>query len=127
VPNVEPRYGFPRWRRLVKRGEYEQVFAHPLKFTDTYFSVLAMPNPLGYARLGLVVSKKRVDRRAVQRNRLKRIIRESFRLQGLWAAGADIVVIARTGAALQSNRILFLSLARHWRNLEMQCATSSSS
>ena len=49
-------------------------------------------------RLGLAVSRK-VDRRAVGRNRIKRIVREAFREHRAQLADADYVIVARPGAA----------------------------
>lgn len=49
------------------------------------------------ARLGLVVAKKHL-KRAVDRNRFKRLVRESFRSHQEQLAGLDVVVLARNGA-----------------------------
>ena len=87
-------------------------------------SVLARDNGLGYPRIGIIVSS-RVARRAVARNRIKRAVRESFRLQQTRLNGWDVVVIARPGVAVKTNKELFASLERHWKKLE-QCARSSS-
>ncbi len=68
------------------------------------------------ARLGLAVSR-RAARRAVDRSRLKRLARESFRHRpGLPAC--DFVVIARPDATGATNAELFASLARHFDRLE---------
>lgn len=67
-------------------------------------------------RLGLAIGKKHC-RRAVDRNRLKRIVRESFRQHKDRLGELDIVVINNPAAAQASNAALFDSLARHWRRL----------
>lgn len=85
---------------------------------DAFFRILARPSNTGATRLGMAVSKK-VHKSAVVRNRIKRVVRESFRA---WQAGQvsppdkalDIVVLARPASATQDNRILFSSLAGHW-------------
>ncbi len=75
---------------------------------------------MGRPRLGMAVSRK-VDRTAVGRNRIKRVIRESFRQ---WSAqrgdraGLDIVVLPRAAAASICNQQLFRSLAVHWSRIE---------
>lgn len=64
--------------------------------------------------MGLAISKKHC-RLATGRNRLKRIVRESFRQQRVALAGLDVVVLAQSGAAAADNRTLFDSLAKHWQ------------
>ena len=66
------------------------------------------------ARLGLAVSKKHC-RQATGRNRIKRVVRESFRQNQAEIAGLDIVVINQPAAASATNRMLFDSMAAHWR------------
>lgn len=84
--------------------------------------MLARANGLPWARLGLVISG-RCARRAVDRHRLKRLVRESFRLHQGRLAGLDVVVIGKPGLAQRSNQEVFASLERHWRRLE-GCARS---
>src|SRR5690606_13971114 len=79
--------------------EFGRVFANPVRVADRYFTVLARPNELGLARLGLAISR-RAAKRAVDRNKLKRIARESFRHQSL--PGWDFVVTARPDAKAAS-------------------------
>jgi ribonuclease P protein component len=71
----------------------------------------------GTTRLGLAVSRK-TARRAVDRNRIKRRVREGFRLRQGLLSGLDIVVIARPGIARYGNDELQRSLATHWSRLE---------
>lgn len=82
---------FGRDKRLLRRREFDAVFQHPsVRVTVPPLWAAARPSGGNSARLGLVVRKK-VLRRAVDRNRAKRTIRESFRLaQGL--PPVDIVV-----------------------------------
>ncbi|MFI0378073.1 MAG: ribonuclease P protein component [Candidatus Thiodiazotropha sp.] len=68
---------FPRRCRLVKPGDYRRVFGDGERSSDSLFLVLARSNQLDCARLGLAVSKKSSPS-AVHRNRIKRLIRESF-------------------------------------------------
>ncbi len=80
------------------------------------FTVLYRANGLGYPRLGLALARKRV-RRAVDRNRLKRLVRESFRQSQRSLGGIDIVVMARARAGMAPNAAVFDSLRQHWRKL----------
>lgn len=56
-------------------------------------------------------------RLATGRNRLRRIVRESFRHRSAELPPLDIVVMAREGAAATANADLFASLARHWARI----------
>lgn len=106
--------------RLLKAVEFDRVFDKPVRSSDRYFSVLARPNELETPRLGMAISKRRV-RLAVQRNRLKRLIRENFRLSQ-HACNLDYVVLAGPQASHGSNRELFESLDKHWKILKQKCA-----
>lgn len=92
---------------------------------DHYFTVLAVQSETETARLGLVVAKRNA-RRAVDRNRIKRLVRESFRLHRLELPPLDIVVLARHAARQADNSTLFGSLKRHWLYLSRICAKYSS-
>ena len=68
------------------------------------------------ARLGLAIQAKRV-RTAPARNRLRRLIRESFRMRQMELAGLDIVVLPRDESVRAKNDRIFSSLASHWTKL----------
>jgi ribonuclease P protein component len=114
---------FEKRARLLKAKEYSQVFDKALRSRDQYFTVLAKPKNSGRAKLGLAVSKKNA-KKAVSRNRLKRIIRESFRLSQNTIASADFVVMIQQNCEKISNKQLFLSLEKHWQKLTKKCADS---
>lgn len=107
---------FPKRARLSVKADYNRVFAQPDKSSDRYFTVLARGSEKGYARLGLAVSRKSA-REASARNRIKRLIRESFRRHQRDLASVDVVVIARAAAAHQDNAALYRALQCHWRRL----------
>ncbi len=116
---------FGRQRRLLKATEFKRVFDRPHKSTDRCFTLLARANPLAKARLGITIAKKNV-RTAVQRNRIKRLIRESFRHHLLEIPTLDYIVFAREGVECFNNQILLHSLATHWKRLILQCKSASS-
>ncbi len=116
-------YQFTRQQRLVKAKEYKYVFAQPCKLTCRYFTVLVKSNDLVCGRLGLAVAKKRVAM-AVDRNRIKRLIRESFRHHQLALAGWDCVVLVKDGVTQANNRTLLNSLTKHWQHLPRRCKKS---
>ena len=88
-------------------------------------TVLATPNQLQHPRLGLAISRK-VARTAVARNRIKRVIRESFRHWQTRLDSLDIVVLGRAGVATQPNKALDAALEKLWTQLIEKCAGSSS-
>ena len=114
---------FPRLARLTKAGDFRSVFALATKSSDPCFTVLARCNSRQPARLGLAISKRNA-RRAVDRNRLKRVIRESFRHCRYGLHGFDFVVLSRRGALTSSNDELTSSLSKHWERIRDQLCES---
>ena len=108
--------GFPRSARLLNGADYARVFEKAERFSDRYFTLLWRPNDQCGSRLGLAVSKKNC-RRAVDRNRIKRLIRESFRRRRPDLPAVDVVVLTRRGVADADRIALHASLDRHWRRL----------
>jgi len=105
---------FPRDRRLLKGIEYSRVFGGGDRSTDRFFTVLAKINDVSTARLGLAISRRAAPR-AVDRNRLRRLARESFRQLELSAL--DYVVMAKREAAAAANPVLRASLDQHFQRL----------
>jgi len=64
--------------RLVDKADFDRVFAENQRARTDYLMVMARPNQVGHPRLGMVVAKRLLVR-AVDRNRVKRCVRESFR------------------------------------------------
>lgn len=94
-----PRFRFRPTQRLLVPAEFRRVMDGPtLRASHAGFVLLAIENDRPVARIGFVLPKRRI-RLAVARNRVKRIIRESFRCHQVILAGLDIVVMARDGLA----------------------------
>ncbi len=107
---------FPKSSRLLKPGDYGKVFDDvQIRVPHRNFLILATPNTLGHARIGLVFSKKNL-KLAVQRNRVKRRVRETFRHQTDYPA-MDIVVLGRRGLAELDNATLNATLTELWSRL----------
>ena len=89
------------------------------------FVVYARGNGRHAGRLGVTVSR-RVATRAVERNRIKRVIKESYRHQQATLAGLDVVTIARGATQRIETKRLFVSLEEHWRRIDQRCRSASS-
>jgi ribonuclease P protein component len=107
---------FGRDQRLTDAAEFQRVFANGSRSADRCFTVLFCHNECEQPRLGLAIAKRRV-RRATARNRLKRLVRESFRAAASSLPPVDIVVLAGPAAAAADNATIFASLERHWRRI----------
>jgi len=105
---------FRKDNRLLDAAAFGRVFDRAKRSRDNLFTVLCRQNDTATARLGLAISKKHC-RRATGRNRIKRVIRESFRQQQDLLSGLDVVVMNNPAAATASNVELFVSLDQHWK------------
>lgn len=109
--------GFGRKLRLLTASDYKAVFGKAEhKVSCTQLLILAINSGHETPRLGLVIAKKHV-RLAVQRNRLKRLIRESFRQHKQLLSGLDIVILARAGVGSMDNTSITLLLEKLWQDL----------
>jgi ribonuclease P protein component len=108
-----PLHRFTRENRLLQPAAFARVFEKATRSRDKWFTVLSRINDRQVARLGLAISKKHC-RHATGRNRIKRIVRESFRRHEAQLAGLDIVVMSQPATKEVSNQVLFDSLERHW-------------
>jgi ribonuclease P protein component len=96
---LEPRcpQGFGPHNRLRRRREFDQVFAFGRSAADRHFVVYTRDTESETSRLGLVVGRKAGN--AVRRHRIKRLLREAFRLsRNRFAGGVEVVVVVRTNA-----------------------------
>lgn len=118
-----PVAGLSRPRKLTSGAQFEAVFNRHFMVHGRFFRYHLLENTLGHARLGLAVSR-RVSRRAVQRNRIKRQIRQTFRLHQTQLEELDFVVVAKAGGAEQPNGILRYELDAMWLRACHQWRTS---
>lgn len=114
---------FPRRARLTDPGHYQQVFKTGRRGRHSLIGIVALANDLGYPRLGLAVSRK-VSRKAVIRNRIKRILREAFRREQKRLTALDLVVVAYPEAALASSDELTSALLQLSQKMCRVCAKS---
>ena len=106
----------PRTARLLRPADFSALRERSQRISVGHFSAQYRSTPDGGARLGMAVSRK-VSKKAVVRNRIRRQIRESFRLQRAHLPNLDVLVIARASAATQSNPVLRAELDALWQRL----------
>lgn len=111
------RFQFRKHQRLLKQTEFAVVFADaPLRASHPNFIILAKPNSVGCARLGLIVPKKHV-RKANQRNQIKRFARETFRKEQHNLPAIDAIVLARRGAEIVPRQQLTSLFTGLWKRI----------
>ncbi|WP_435104333.1 ribonuclease P protein component [Arhodomonas sp. AD133] len=114
---------FPRAARLTDSRAFGQVFRGAERLADKHFTVLfrrRSDHPEADARLGMAVSR-RVAPRAVDRNRIKRMVREAFRHRRHELPAVDVVVIARGAARGAAGPRLQKSMVRLLERMQRQC------
>lgn len=115
--NQAQDFRFGKSLRLLCAADFKPVFDDaPLRASHQNFLILARFNQLPHARLGLVMAKKHI-RHAVERNRMKRLIRENFRLQQQAFAGVDMILLSRTGLDKLSNSEFTQQLNQQWQRI----------
>ncbi len=109
-------YKFDRDARLLTPSHFQAVFSKPIRFGSSHITILITPNLTEQNRLGLAIAKKRV-KLAVQRNRIKRQIRESFRLNQHNLPHIDMVVMVKSGTDKLENNEINRQLEKIWRKV----------
>jgi ribonuclease P protein component len=113
-------YQYPRESRLLTPRHFSNVFEKAIPATSSTITILARHNNLEQPRLGLTIPKKKV-KLAVDRNRIKRCVRESFRLHAHELPNVDIIVIGKHGINDLDNKALFTHLNSLWQRISKRC------
>ncbi|MGA8709120.1 MAG: ribonuclease P protein component [Steroidobacteraceae bacterium] len=116
VDSPAPSLRFPRTRRLRTPADFKRVYAQGRRISNEFFTVNMLPNDLSLARLGMSVAVRTMGG-AVGRNRLRRMIRESFRLHHSLLPAIDLVIGVRSAARTTPPAELRSSLEQLWRKL----------
>lgn len=111
---------FSRELRLLTPSHFTYVFSDATPAVSPTFTILARKSEQPRPRLGITLSKKRI-RKAHERNRIKRLIRESFRHKRHNLPNVDIIVIGKSGADDLSNQEVFTILEKLWKKLAKRC------
>ena len=95
------KFSFNRKERIKKRADFLAIYKNGQNFETGHFRLTVITNNKDFRRLGLSVSKKTGG--AVQRNHVKRRLREYFRLnKELFPVNSDIIISVKHGAADKS-------------------------
>lgn len=107
---------FCKTRRLIKKQDFNHVFNQAQKQVYGNLTLLYKPNTLPYARLGFAISKRYV-KYAVVRNKIRRIIKESFRLQEFLPA-YDMVILMNQPCDKQKIQYIHQNIDKLWQKLK---------
>ncbi len=108
--------GFPPQSRLRRPAEFRQVYATGRRLGNDLFTVAALPNASTAARLGMSVAARSL-KAAVARNRVRRLIRESFRRHQGDLPPLDLVIGVRPAVLAADNAVIRQRLEQLWQKI----------
>jgi ribonuclease P protein component len=123
MQSSQPPSRFGANLRLRSKLQFDAVYAGGRRIDDRYFAIRAKANGLAHPRVGLAVAVRTAGN-AVKRNRLRRLVRESFRLAQHDLPAMDLVVAAKIPASQAPATDLRASLATLWKRVATSCASS---
>ncbi len=109
---------------MRRKSEFDAVYRRGHRLSDSLFTLNYLANTHGTPRLGLAIAARTAGI-AVERNRIRRLIRESFRLARPNLPEADIVIGARPAVRTAASTAMRNSLDALWVRLGKACAPSS--
>ena len=113
-------YRFKRSRRLLNRPSFEAVFQAKKKRFGGCFVIYSHQNQLNHPRIGIILSKKQV-RLACDRNRLRRIIRESFRHHCPDLPNSDFVLVGLHRMQQLTSKEIVQCIEKQWQYFQQSC------
>ncbi|MCK5818194.1 MAG: ribonuclease P protein component [Psychromonas sp.] len=114
-------YSYSRELRLLTPLDFQAVFKNAVPAVSPHITLLGKQNNFNHPRLGMAIPKKHI-KRAVGRNRIRRVVKELFRHQQHSLPAIDVVVIAKKGIADLSNQELNKILDKLWQKLIRRCS-----
>ena len=114
---------FPVQLRLTRASDFQQVFKNNFRRSDNCITILVGNKPGNWPRIGFAIARKQVAR-AVKRNAIKRLIRESFRTNRHRLPERDMVIMVRREILALSSEEIRNRLERHWNGIIEQCEKS---
>ena len=117
-------YNLEKTNKLINKKEFDKVFKSPKVAYSKEFVVLAIKNKeCCNAKFGVIVAKKKI-KQANKRNKIKRIVREFFRLNKNKFASLNFIFIANKNIDKFQNQALFKSLNASCTKLQKLLVTS---
>jgi len=120
---VDTSESFPRRLRLTRANDFQQVFKNNFRCADDCLTILVGRKPGDRPRLGFAIGRKQVPT-AVARNRLKRLVRESFRKARHRLPARDLVIMVRREIVSAKAEKIRNALDQHWKSIIEQCEKS---
>ncbi len=114
---------FSRRLRLTRADEFRQVFKHNFRRSDSYMTILVGNRQGDSPRLGFAIARKQIPK-AVQRNALKRLFRESFRRNRPKLPPRDMVIMVRRDILDLDRDRIRSRLDQHWDSIIESCNKS---
>jgi len=115
-----PTYHFSRKERLARKQDFQSILKSSNKITYKYLLVLYRSNQCCFARLGMILPK-RIVQKAVDRNMIKRVMRESFRHHKQVLQNLDIMIVLRSKLHVTYQKTLRQDLENIWEKLGSVC------
>jgi ribonuclease P protein component len=111
-------FTLPKKHKLLNKKEFSWVFDKATyKASNRHCLILAREGQIDRPRVGLVIAKKHI-KKAVQRNRIKRLIRESFRYNQHHLHKIDAIVLSRNGMGELDNPAIYRMLNQLWQKIQ---------
>lgn len=107
---------FRRRARLLIPPQFERVFGQGRKLRTPHLTAVVASSDTGHPRLGLAIARKAAPK-AVDRNRIKRLARESFRVAQNLLPSCDVVLLATPSAVKASSAGLRRDLDSLWTRI----------
>jgi ribonuclease P protein component len=108
-------YQFNRESRLLTPDHFQKVFNKAVRFNSQHITLLLSAND-NKSRIGFAIAKKRI-KLAVQRNRIKRIVRNSYRLNQHQLPNVDMIIMAKTGIEKLENKTIQHQIEGLWQKI----------
>ena len=110
-------------QHLRGRDAFSRVLNEGHRYRANSLSVFSSPNHLTYCRIGIILPKKQV-KRAVDRNYIKRLLKENFRLSQHQFSSRDFVIFGYRGLTQMTKTELQALVASVWQKLQKSQASS---